>query len=96
MIIRLSPQRRDDSLTITKNLDALTINSEIYDFSELPEGAVLPAAAVNCEFIAGDVTRVDGQLIVHLLLPCGPDCSSAANFPADIVNPPDGNVSLPQ
>lgn len=96
MIIKLSPQRRDDELTVSKRSDVLTINGERFDFRELPEGAVLPASAVDCEFVVGDITRINGELTLTLLLPCGPEASPAANYPADFVNPPDGNVSLPQ
>ncbi|PRC03908.1 hypothetical protein CQ006_13660, partial [Pseudomonas cedrina] len=38
----------------------------------------------------------NGDLIITLLLPCGADATDSANFPSDIVNPPDGNVSLPK
>jgi hypothetical protein len=96
MIIKLSPQRRDDELVVTKRSDVLTINGERFDFREVPEGAVLPASAVDCEFVVGDITRLNGELIMTLLLPCGAEASAQANYPADIVNPPDGNVSLPQ
>ena len=70
-------------------------NGERFDFRELPEGAVLPASAVACEFVVGDVMRLNGDLIITLLLPCGPEASNSACFPADIVAPPNGNVSLP-
>ncbi len=96
MIIKLSPQRRDDQLRVSKRNDVLTINGERFDFRDLPEGAVLPASAVDCEFVVGDVTRFNGDLIVTLLLPCGPEATNSACFPADIVAPPNGNVSLPQ
>ena len=96
MIIKLQPQRSDASLKVSKRSDVLTINGERYDFRGLPEGAVLPSSAVECDFVVGDVTRLNGDLIVTLLLPCGPEASDAANFPFDIVSPPDGNVSLPQ
>ncbi len=96
MIIKLSAQRRDDELKITKRGDVLTINGERFDFREIPEGAVLPSSAVDCEFVIGDITRMNGDLILTLLLPCRQDATAAANFPADIVSPPDGNVSLPQ
>ncbi|WP_252959403.1 hypothetical protein [Pseudomonas simiae] len=96
MIIKFSPQRRDDELTVSIRSDVLTINGERFDFRELPEGAVLPASAVECEFVVGDVTRKNGELTISLLLPYGPDATEAAKFPADIVSPPDGNVSLPQ
>lgn len=96
MIIKLCPQRRDDSLVVSKRSDVLTINGERFDFRELPEGAVLPSSAVDCDFVLGDITRVGGDLVITLLLPCGPEATDSANFPFDIVNPPDGNVSLPQ
>ncbi|RTY64296.1 hypothetical protein [Pseudomonas veronii] len=96
MIIKLSPQRRDDELVVSKRGDVLTINTERFDFREIPEGAVLPASAVDCEFIVGDITRLDGELMLTLLLPCSADASAAATYPADIVNPSDGNVRLPQ
>jgi len=53
MNINLSPQRRDDTLTITKNGDVLTINGTDYDFTQLPDGGTLPAEAVDCEFVIG-------------------------------------------
>ncbi len=96
MIIKLCPQRRDDELVLSKRSDVLTINGERFDFRGVPEGAVLPASAVDCEFVVGDVTRLDGELIITLLLPCGPEATESARFPFDIVSPPDGNVSLPQ
>jgi hypothetical protein len=95
MIIKLSPQLRGDTLTVSKRSDVLTINGEQFDFRELPEGAILPVGAVDCEFVIGEVTRTDGDLVIALLLPHTQDASEAARFPADIVNPPDGNVELP-
>lgn len=96
MIIKLSPQRRDDVLKVSKRGDVITLNGERFDFREIPEGALLPSSAVDCEFVIGDITRKNGDLILTLLLPCGQGATAAANFPADIVSPPDGNVSLPQ
>ena len=95
MIIRLSPQRRDDSLSISVSGDILTINNEAFDFSVIPGGATLPREAISSEWIAGDVERIDGVLHVPLILPHGADASEAARFPADIVNPADGPVELP-
>lgn len=94
MIINLSPQRRDDSLTIIKLGDALNINGVDFDFSAVPEGGVLPQSAVDCEFLASDVTRTAGQIVLTLLLPHGPDASEAARFPQPIT-PADGPVELP-
>lgn len=96
MIINLSPQRRDDRLTLSKKGDVLTINGEAFDFSAVPDGATLPASAVNSPFIAGDVTRVGGTLTVSLLLPHGPEPSQAVAFPADIKANADGKITLPE
>jgi len=43
MHINLIPQRRDDTLAISKQGDTLTINDVDYDLSAIPEGATLPA-----------------------------------------------------
>ena len=95
MRINLSPQVRDDALKITCKGDKLTINNRAYDFTQLPEGAILPATAVDCVFVIGDVTRVAGQLQLTVLLPIPLDAPREACFPEPIVNPPDGAIALP-
>lgn len=96
MIITLSPQFRSDSLTVSKQGDTLTINGHDYDFSVIPDGATLPADAIGCEYIVGNVERIAGALHLTLMLPNGPDASEAARFPAPINNPADGPLELPQ
>ena len=96
MHITLSPQRRDDTLAISKQGDTLTINGTAFDFSVIPDGATLPASAVDCPFITGDIERINGVLHLTLLLPTGQNASQAANFPVPIINPADGNLELPQ
>lgn len=96
MIIKFSPSRCDETLKVSKRGDVLTINGERFDFRGIPEGAVLPTSAVDCRFVIGDIPRVNGELTITLLLPCGPDATDAANYPFDIVSPPDGTVSIPQ
>lgn len=95
MNINLSPQVRSDSLEVLKAADKLTINGEVFDFTPLPDGATLPAAAVACEFIIGDVRREGGDLQLTLLLPIGWDAPESCAFPAPILNPADGRVPLP-
>lgn len=95
MKINLSPQVRHDALTVYKAADKLTINGELFDFTPLAEGAVLPAAAVNCEFIIGDVRREGGDLQLTLLLPIVWDAPESCAFPQPILNPADGRVPLP-
>jgi len=96
MKISLSPQRRDDALTVVKAGDTLTINDAVYDFSVIPDGATLPAAATDCPFIAGPVERVAGDLQLTLILPLAGGASEAARFPQPLIDPTDGTVELPQ
>jgi len=95
MRISFSPQRRDDTLTISRAGDILTINGEAFDFSSLPEGGTIPAGEVPCEWIVGSVHRIDGVLHLTLLLPHGPNPSPAVAFPEPIVLTVDGPVSVP-
>jgi hypothetical protein len=96
MIIKLNPQRRDNTLTVSKTGDILTINGVAYDFSPLEDGATLPAEAIDCEFIVSPVERIDGQLHLSLLLPHGANPSEEQRFPVDIIDPADGELELPQ
>lgn len=95
MHISFSPQRRDDTLTVIKSGDILTINGEAFDFSGLPDGAILPASAVPSQWIFGDVARADGAVHVTLVLPHGPAPSTAVAFPEALISPPDGPIAIP-
>ena len=95
MILHLSPQRGDDTLTVSKSGDVLTINGTAFDFSQVPDGGLLPQDAVDCEWIISDIERVDGELVLTLLMPHGADASEAARFPEPLVDVPDGVVVLP-
>ena len=96
MKITLSPQRREDTLEVIKSGDILTINGTDYDFSVIPEGATLPQGAVDCEWLASDVERIDGTLHLTLLLPNAAQASYAARFPTPLLDPADGLLELPQ
>lgn len=95
MIIKLSPVRSDLSLVVTKSGDTLVINGKAYDLGRLSEGATLPAEAIGDGFLIAPVERIDGSLVVTLMLPHGADAPEEARFPVDIVNPADGPVLLP-
>ena len=95
MLINLSPIRDDRTLEIYKTGDALTINGENFDFTQLPEGATLPNEAIGCEWIVSDVHRVNGQIELTILLPHGADASHEARFPQPINMTNDGQVVLP-
>ena len=95
MKITLTPVMMAAHLTLTRTGDALTINGTNYDFTDLPEGATLPPDAVDCDWLASDVTRIDGALHLTLILPHGPNAPQETRFPAPIIDPPDGPVTLP-
>ena len=94
MNINLSPIRSDDSLTVVKAGEVLTINGTAYDLSVIPVGATLPNPG---DPFAGDIDRdAAGTLSLTLLCPHGADPSQAQAFPDTIVNPADGEIALPQ
>ena len=96
MHIKLSPQRRDDQITVIKSGDTLSVNGEVFDFSAIPEGATLPADAISSEFFSGPVERIEGVLHLTLTLPHGASPQQHVAFPADIINPHDGEIELPK
>ncbi|MFN7053162.1 MAG: hypothetical protein ACK4NH_13680 [Gemmobacter sp.] len=101
MLITFSPMRRDGTLTLHRAGDVLVINGTAYDFGPLPEGAILPRDAVNCDWLASDVTRIGGALHLTLILPHGPipypapPEAAAVTHPAAIHVMTDGPVDLP-
>lgn len=96
MHIKLNPQRRDDQITVIKSGDTLTINGEMFDFSDIPEGATLPADAIDSDYFSGPVERIDGTLHLTLTLPHGGNPQPHMAFPEAIIDPPDGEVELPK
>lgn len=96
MQIKFNPQRRDDALTVVKQGDTLIVNGTEYDFSSIPEGATLPAEAIDSDLFSGNVERVGGVLKVTLTLPHGPNPSKTVAFPEPINVVADGPVALPQ
>lgn len=95
MRIVLSPVRSDAELTITKRGEILVVNGISLDFSQMPDGGSLPATAVGCVWLSGNIERVAGDLVLTLLLPYPADAPESARFPIDIVNPKDGQIRLP-
>ena len=95
MHIKLTPQRSDDTLSLTRQDSSLIINGEAFDFGPLPDGAVLPRDAVDCACLASDVTRVAGVLQLTLILPHGANAPAQTLFPAPIDLAMDGPASLP-
>lgn len=96
MRIILHPQRSEERLDLSKVGDALVVNGVTYDFSMLPDGATLPADAIESPFFCDPVERIDGELVVRLTFPIGPEPSAEQAFPNVIQADADGPISLPQ
>lgn len=96
MKINLSPVRCDEQLEYSLNGDTLIVNEISYDFSNLPEGGILPREAVDCDFITSDITRNDGEIELTIKLFHSANASESARFPQPIINPADGKLELPK
>lgn len=95
MIIKLSPRSADEQLSVEKFGSVLRLNGLSFDFSGLPDGATLPGEAVGSPWVDAPVERIDGELVVTLVMPHGVEAGQQSRFPVDIVNPADGRVPLP-
>lgn len=96
MRISFSPQSRYDTLTLERTSpDRVRINGELFNFGPLAEGDTIPAGEVPCEWIAGPVERIDGEIHLTLILPHGPNPSQAVAFPEPIHVTQDGPITLP-
>lgn len=96
MKITLVPQRNNNTITVTKNGNVLTINDMVFDFSVIPNGASLPASATGSLFFCGDIERIVDDLQLSILLPHSANPSPAVAFPVVLINPPDGPLELPK
>lgn len=95
MILMFSPVRMDTPLTVEVEGDMLVLNGEAYDFAPVPEGAILPRAAVDCDWLASDVTRRGGVLELTLILPHGAHAPQDTLYPAALRVTKAGVVDLP-
>lgn len=95
MEISFSPQLRAAPVDVSVAGDVLTVGGTDYDFSALAEGEILPRAAVDCPWLASDVTRDGGQIALTLILPHGPGAPQQTLFPQPVTVAGDGPVILP-
>jgi hypothetical protein len=96
MRISFSPQRRDGVLALEQtSVDRLRVNGDLFNFSTLPDGASLPAGTVPCDWIAGPVERVGGEVRLTLILPHGPNPSPAVAFPEPVIVTEIGPIAVP-
>lgn len=96
MRIKLSPQRRDDTLSVVRRGHVLVVNGEAFDFSQMGDGDTLPRAAIASEWFVSDVEKAGGELTLTLVLPNPQNYSPEQAFPVDLINVPDGPVQFPQ
>lgn len=90
MRLAFSPIRDASPLEIVRKGSVLTLNTVDFDLE-----ALLDSTPDSAHF-AGPVTRqADGRLHVVLRLPHGADAPRARLFPEDIIDPPQGPVTLP-
>ena len=94
MQIHFSPMRRDGRLTASVSGDVLTINGEAFDFGPITEGATLPREAVSSEWLASDVERTGGEIVLTLICPHGANAPEATRFPQP-VTVASGSVPVP-
>jgi hypothetical protein len=94
MQITFTPQRRDDTLTLSKTGDVLTIGGEDFDFSQLAEGDLLPREAVTSDWLASDVERIGGVVHLSIVVPHGAKAPITTLFPAP-VTATDGAIPVP-
>lgn len=95
MKIILSPMRMDEQLTLSRDGDKLWVNGEECDLGPLLEGATLPREAIDSKWFAGQVDRVDGELVVTITLPHGPNAPESTRFPQPMQVDYNGVIELP-
>lgn len=101
MRIEFSPINTSRSLTLERLGDTLIINGASLDLSVIPDGATLPAGAVDSIWISGPISRIGGVLHLTIRLPHGyipfppPPGSEVVTFPKPITVTNDGPITLP-
>lgn len=95
MILTFTPMRSDTDITLVRDGDSLAIDGVVYDFTDLPEGAILPREAVDCPALMSDVTRTGGMIALTLILPHGANPPKDRAYPAPVKLRRDGPVDLP-
>jgi len=94
--IKIAASRSGDVLTIQEYAtDGNPLAEYALDFAPLLDGDTLPRDAVDCKWLASDVTRIDGALHLTLILPHGSNAPHEARFPEPITVTEDGPIALP-
>lgn len=86
---------------VSREGDTLTIDGATVALEGLQEGGTLPHGTIQCDQINGDVSRVDGVLVVPLILPRQfigaptPPAARAVTHPDLITLEENGPVAFP-
>lgn len=75
MIIKMRPQNRPEYVVFEKRGESIIVDGEEFDFSRIQEGDILPREAINSTWFGypGDVTRTNGEIVLTIMSPFGPD-----------------------
>ena len=95
MILNYSPVRHDQKLFLERKGQVLIVNGHPYDFTNLPEGALLPVDAIDCPWFAGPVERIEGVLVFRLILPHGAEAPEDTLYPMPQFVAEDGPIEVP-
>ena len=95
MRLTFAPMRSDTVLTLHRAGDILSMNDTAFDFSEVSEDTPLLREDIDCDWLASDVTRVDGELQLTLVLPHGGNAPPETLFPTPLDLFEDGIIPLP-
>lgn len=89
-LITLSPQRRDDVLTVSVAGDVLVLNGEALDLGTYTADPETPH-----DWIIGQPVQDAGVWHVALIFPHGADAPESTRFPEPVTVTADGPVQLP-
>lgn len=98
MIIKLSPVPSEEAAPVVSVVDqGITINGEVFDFSIVPTGFILPRGSVDSPWFADSeiIRDHDGELTVTMRFPYPAGAGEDMCFPAPIIVTEDGPLDLP-
>lgn len=96
MIIKLSPERSHETISLeTNGKDRITINGESFDFQSLNEGDMVKLEDIPSPYFRNHVTRINGEIVLTLALPHGPNPEIWQAFPEEIKVTKEGLVDIP-
>lgn len=90
--INLSPQVREDTLSVSVSGSTIIINGQTFDLEPLQDGATLPCDAFATEFIVSDVARSGDTIELTLLFPIPSNATEEQRFPKPVYVDASGQV----